>query len=132
MTKVLIISDGATVSDNLRMTLEASGFEVSRAPSSTAGINAAREQIPDAIILDSVMPVLNGVEICKAIRQFSQAPILMLSVIDQPSIIAKVLDAGADDYLVKPVASNVLQAYLNKFSRRNQAAPNRRLGGFPL
>jgi two-component system KDP operon response regulator KdpE len=123
LTKVLIIDDDINTTDMLRMTLEASGFEVLKAASPALGIDLALQQHPDAIILDFVMPVMNGVDVCRTIRSFSQVPILMMSVIDQPSIVAKVLDAGADDYLVKPVAVNVLQANLNKLSRRRPPAP---------
>jgi DNA-binding response OmpR family regulator len=123
LTKVLIIDDDINLTQMLKMTLESSGFDVVRAVSPTEGIWAARHQHPDAIILDFVMPMMNGVEVCQAIRQFSQVPILVLSVLDQPSIIAKVLDAGADDYLVKPVAVNILQAYLKKLARRQPMPP---------
>lgn len=131
MTKVLIIDDDINLTQMLKMTLESTGFEVVRAVSPSEGIRAARHQHPDAIILDFIMPMMNGVEVCQAIRQFSQVPILVLSVLDQPSVIAKVLDAGADDYLVKPVAINILQAYLKKLGRRQPVKPNSGSTGLP-
>ncbi len=118
LTTVLIIDDDINTTDMLKMTLESSGFEVFKATTPALGIDLALQQHPDAVILDFVMPVMNGIEVCREIRRFSQVPILMMSVIDQPSIVAKVLDAGADDYLVKPVAANILQANINKLSRR--------------
>ena len=119
MFKVLIIDDDANSTDILQITLESYDFEVITALVPDQGIKYVRDHQPDAVILDFMMPVMNGIDVCKSIRQFSQVPILVLSVIDQPNIVAKVLDSGADDYLVKPVAGNVLQAYLKKLARRN-------------
>jgi DNA-binding response OmpR family regulator len=120
LNKVLIIDDDATTPDILSPKLESFGFEVIKALSPKEGIEIAREHQPDAVILDFIMPILNGLNVCKAIRQFSQAPILVLSVIDQPNIAAKVLDAGADDYLVKPIADSVLRARLRRVHNRRK------------
>jgi DNA-binding response OmpR family regulator len=133
LEKVLIIDDDADTPDILRMKLESYGFEVIQALSPADGIEKAREQKPDAVILDFLMPILNGLDVCKAIRQFSEAPILVLSVIDQPSIAAKILDAGADDYLVKPISDSVLQARLRRVHdrRRSSSSPPRQNPSVP-
>ncbi len=67
-----------------------------------------------------MMPDMDGWQVCKATREFSSVPILILSALDEPSIVASVLDIGADDFLVKPVPSAVLIAHLNKLVRRTE------------
>jgi DNA-binding response OmpR family regulator len=64
------------------------------------------------------MPDMDGWQVCKAVRQFSNTPILILSAINDPRMVASVLDAGADDFLVKPVPSGVLIAHIRKMVRR--------------
>ncbi len=64
------------------------------------------------------MPEMDGWQVCRSIRAISQAPILVLSAINKPGLITRVLDEGADDYLIKPVSSNVLLAHLNNLARR--------------
>jgi len=132
LLKVLIIDDDINSTDLLQTTLEAYEIEVITATLPELGIKLVQEHQPDAVILDFFMPVMNGIDVCKAIREFSQVPILALSVIDQPNIVAKVLDSGADDYLVKPVAGNVLQAYLKKLSRRNGTNKTTAFPNLPL
>jgi two-component system response regulator ResD len=73
---------------------------------------------PDVIILDLMMPGMDGWQVCSQIRTFSSVPILILSALHSPGLVASALDAGADDYLVKPVPSGVLIAHLNKLTRR--------------
>lgn len=78
----------------------------------------ARTEKPDLITLDLMMPDMSGWEVCKAIRQFSSAPILILSALDSPGLVATALDAGADDYMIKPVTSSSLMAHINRLVRR--------------
>jgi len=80
-----------------------------------------RKTVPDIIILDLLMPELDGWQTCKRIREFTQTPILILSALDNPGLVANALDAGADDYLVKPVSSNMLNVHLKNLTRRNHA-----------
>jgi DNA-binding response OmpR family regulator len=65
-----------------------------------------------------MMPGMDGWQVCNQIRSFSKVPILVFSALDSPGMVASALDAGADDYLVKPVPSGVLIAHLNKLTRR--------------
>jgi two-component system KDP operon response regulator KdpE len=118
LTRVLIIDDDITMTDVLKRILEGAHFEVMAANTSIEGIEAIGQWKPDIVILDLIMPGMDGLQVCKAIRSFSDVPILVLSVIDKPETIAQVLDNGADDYLVKPVPSGILIAHLNKISRR--------------
>ena len=66
-----------------------------------------------------LMPEMDGWEICKEVRSFSQVPIIVLSALNDPSMVASVLDAGADDYLTKPTPSRILVAHINRLTRRN-------------
>ena len=122
MTNVLTIDDDPAITELLSTLLRSHGFEVSIANSGEEGLQAIKEQVPDLVVLDLMMPDMDGWQVCKAVRSFSSVPILVLSALDDPSVVASILDAGADDYLVKPVASAVLVAHLNKIARRTTGA----------
>jgi len=118
-TKILVIDDDSAVTDLLSVLLQSNGFEVLATNSSTEGMNIARQDPPDLIILDLMMPEMDGWEVCRAVRAFSQVPIIVLSALNDPSMVASVLDSGADDYLTKPTPSRVLVAHINRLLRRN-------------
>ena len=117
--KLLVIDDDSAVTDLLSLLLKSNGFEVSATNNSTEGLSAIRENPPDVVILDLMMPEMDGWQICKAVREFSQVPIIILSALNDPSMIASVLDAGADDYLTKPTPSRVLIAHINRLVNRS-------------
>jgi DNA-binding response OmpR family regulator len=71
-----------------------------------------------------MMPGMNGWQVCSEVRRFSSVPILILSALDNPGHVASALDAGADDYLVKPVPSGVLVAHINNLTRRTSINTN--------
>lgn len=116
--KLIVIDDDTAVTDLLTLLLKSQGFEVSATNNSSDGLNMIREMQPDLVILDLMMPEMDGWEICRAVRQFSQVPIIVLSALNDPSMIASVLDAGADDYLTKPTPSRVLVAHINRLTKR--------------
>lgn len=118
-TKILVIDDDNAVTDLLAVLLRSQGFDVLATNNSTEGVNHARQNQPDMIILDLMMPEMDGWEVCRAIRAFSQVPIIVLSALNDPSMVASVLDAGADDYLTKPTPSRILVAHINRLLRRN-------------
>lgn len=117
--KLLVIDDDAAVTDLLTLLLKSQGFEVFATNNSTEGLAMIREVQPDLVILDLMMPEMDGWEVCRSVRQFSQVPIIILSALNDPSMIASVLDAGADDYLTKPTPSRVLVAHINRLTKRN-------------
>ncbi len=119
--KLLVIDDDTAVTDLLSLLLRSQGFEVFATNNSTEGLNMIREIQPNLVILDLMMPEMDGWEICRAVRQFSQVPIIVLSALNDPSMIASVLDAGADDYLTKPTPSRVLVAHINRLTKRTGA-----------
>jgi DNA-binding response OmpR family regulator len=121
LTKVLVIDDDDAMTEMLRLVLEPNAFEVFEAHSGKEGIDATHQLKPEVIILDLLMPGMDGWEVCKAIRSFSRVPILVLSAISKPGMVAKALDEGADDYLLKPMPSSVLIAHLNRLTRRARA-----------
>lgn len=117
--KLLVIDDDAAVTDLLTLLLKSQGFEVFATNNSAEGLGMIREVQPDLVILDLMMPEMDGWEVCRSVRQFSQVPIIILSALNDPSMIASVLDAGADDYLTKPTPSRVLVAHINRLTKRN-------------
>jgi DNA-binding response OmpR family regulator len=121
--RILIIDDDPASTDLISILLASFPAEVYSTNLPSEGIDMAKKLKPDVILLDMWMPEMDGRQVCKAIRHNSSVPILILSALDTPDTIAAVLDAGADDYLVKPVSQNILHAYLRKFSRVHQTGP---------
>jgi DNA-binding response OmpR family regulator len=120
--RVLVIDDDPATTDLLKLILEPLQIRVIAVNSALEGIRFVEEVTPDLIILDLMMPDLDGWQMCAMIRQMSHLPILILSAVDRPHQVAEALDAGADDYLIKPVPNNVLIAHINKLLRRTKLA----------
>ena len=116
--KVLVIDDDLGMTDLLTILLTPASSDVLAANSSEQGIEMTRQHSPDVVILDLMLPGMDGWSACKSIREFSDVPILILSAIDSPGMIAEALDNGADDFLTKPISSGTLIAHLNKLVRR--------------
>jgi two-component system KDP operon response regulator KdpE len=106
--KILVIDDDPAMTDLLRLILVSTDAEVVTANSGIEGLRKIKEFSPSIVILDLMMPDMDGWQITSEIRTFSSVPILILSVIDNPGLVARALDAGADDYLIKPAARNIL------------------------
>ncbi len=121
--KILVIDDDPAMTDLLKLLLEPAASKVLTANSGPDGIHLAKTEQPDVLILDLMMPDMNGWQVCKAVREFSKVPIMILSALDSPGLVAAALDAGADDYLIKPVPSSVLVAHINNLVRRTRLAP---------
>lgn len=124
IAKILVIDDDTAITELMSMLLKTFGFEVLTANIGAEGVKLAREASPHVILLDLMMPDMDGWQVCKAIRQTSNVPILILSAINDPRMVASVLDVGADDFLVKPVPSGVLVANIKKMLRRNTSSLN--------
>lgn len=118
--KILVIDDDIGMTELLSLLLAPASSEIITANSGQDGIERAKTVAPDIIILDLMMPEMHGWTVCQRIREFSDAPILILSAMDAPGYVAQALDVGADDYLVKPVSSGTLIAHLNKLLRRSK------------
>jgi len=117
-TKIFVIDDDSAVTDLLSVLLNTQGFNVWATNSSSEGLTQIREKTPDLVILDLMMPEMDGWEVCKAVRTFSNVPIIVLSALNDPSMVASVLDAGADDYLTKPTPSRILVAHIKRLVDR--------------
>lgn len=115
---VLTIDDDTAITELLAMLLRTHGYEVKAVNTGEDGVEAIKKHNPHVVILDLMMPGMDGWQVCKSVRQFSNVPIVILSALDDPVLIASALDAGADDYLVKPVSSSILVAHLNRLIRR--------------
>jgi DNA-binding response OmpR family regulator len=120
-TKVLVIDDDKELTDLLRIVLEPKGFEVITSNSGLEGIETAHQLQPDVIVLDLLLPGIDGWQVCKEIRGSSTVPILVLSANSKPGMATKALDEGADDYLLKPTPINILVAHIRKLTRRSNA-----------
>ncbi len=116
-----MIDDDKVLTDMLKISLEPDVFDVITANSGEDGLAAARQQRPEVIILDLVMPGMSGWQVGKAIREDSRVPILVLSALDKPEIVTSALNEGADDFLIKPVSIEMLVAHINNLSRRARA-----------
>jgi DNA-binding response OmpR family regulator len=122
--RILVVEDEPRLAEGLRAGLVADGFAVDVAPTGTDGLWLAREEPFDAIVLDLMLPGLNGHRVCHALRaEGNWTPILMLTAKDGEWDEVEGLDAGADDYLTKPFSHAVLVARLRALLRRG--APER-------
>jgi two-component system, OmpR family, KDP operon response regulator KdpE len=118
--EVLVIDDETQIRRLLRVTLESAGYRVREVDSGLAGLSEVSFQRPDAIVLDLGLPDISGGEVLKRLREWSQAPVLVLSVLGQDDQKIAALDAGADDYLTKPFSGGELLARLRVMLRRGQ------------
>jgi DNA-binding response OmpR family regulator len=116
---LLIVDDDTAVTELLSLLLKMQGFDILTANRGVDGIALTRDKKPDLVLLDLMMPDMDGWAVCRELRGFSTVPILILSALNEPGKIASILDAGADDYLTKPVPSSVLVAHINKLVRRS-------------
>src|SRR5215471_16230191 len=119
--KILIVDDAQQVRRVLRTALSAEGYTIFEAGTGEEALNSIRSSMPDAVLLDVNMPGMSGVETCAEIRRFSDVPILMLTVRNAERDKVMALDAGADDYVVKPFGMQELLARLRAALRRRGA-----------
>ncbi len=124
--EVLLIDDDPDLSTMLRTLLRGQDFQIKSVLSSEEGIQTVQspDSEPDVVILDLLMPEVDGWEVCERIRGFSDVPILILSALGSPGSVARALDAGADDYLIKPVHASLLASRLRTLVRRKALNPN--------
>lgn len=115
---VLLIDDDPDLAIMLRTLLRGQDIQIRAIFNGEEGIEACRDEQPDVIILDLLMPSMDGWEVCEKIREFCDVPILILSAIGSPGSVARALDAGADDYLIKPVHASLLASRLRALMRR--------------
>jgi two-component system response regulator MprA len=122
--RILLIEDEARIAQFIERGLIYEGYRVSVARDGQSGLSVARDNPPDLVILDWMLPGLDGLEVCKRLRAASDVPILMLTAKDDIRDRVTGLDAGADDYLVKPFSVEELMARVRALFRRS--TPNSR------
>jgi two-component system response regulator MprA len=121
--EVLLIDDDVDLSMMLRTLLRGQDIQIRSVCSGEAGVRSCVDSPPDVVILDLLMPGMDGWQVCERIRSFSDVPILILSALGAPGSVARALDAGADDYLIKPVHASLLATRLRTLVRRRSLAP---------
>jgi two-component system KDP operon response regulator KdpE len=119
---VLVVDDEQQILRALRTSLRGAGYEVDTADTAEAALAAAALRPPDAVILDLVLPDGNGIDVCRELRGWSAAPVILLSAVGEEREKVAALDAGADDYVTKPVGIDELLARLRAVLRRTAPA----------
>jgi len=121
MSRVLIIEDDPGSADVIRRALIYQDYEVHLAHTGAQGLAAARDRLPDVVILDLILPDMDGVEVCKRLRAADEVPIIILTARDATSDKVEALEAGADDYITKPFEFDELFARIKAALRRRDA-----------
>jgi two-component system KDP operon response regulator KdpE len=121
-TRILIVDDELSILKYLRANLEAEGYEVLMAMDGAQALQTLEAELPDLVVLDIMMPEMDGLEVCRRLREWSQLPVIMLSARDDESDKVKCLDLGADDYITKPFGKDELIARVRAVMRRAESA----------
>src|SRR5687767_10809606 len=121
-SRILIVEDEKEIAGYLRRGLAFEGYAVEVASDGPGAIVAARERPPDLVILDLMLPGMDGLEVCKRLRAGSDVPIIMLTARETVPDRVAGLESGADDYLVKPFAFEELLARIRALLRRHQSS----------
>ena len=119
-SKILIVEDDPSVADLLRECLEASGYNIFIANDGAAGLRQFFDHRPDLLIIDIIMPQMDGFQLCQRVRELSFVPIVVLTGIHNEEERVKAFSLGADDYVTKPVAWRELVARIEAHLRRHR------------
>ena len=128
MAKILVVDDEQNLVDSLQYSLRAEGYEVAIARDGEEALAKARDLLPDLIILDLMIPMISGKDVCRIIRKESNVPILMLTAKDNEIDRIVGLEIGADDYITKPFSMRELIARIHGVLRRVTWGENASLG----
>jgi two-component system KDP operon response regulator KdpE len=121
-TRILVVDDELSIIKFLRANLEAKGYKVLTAMDGAEALQTFEMELPDLVILDIMMPKVDGFEVCRRLREWSQIPIIMLSARVDERDKVNCLDLGADDYISKPFGASELIARVRAVLRRSEAA----------
>lgn len=119
-TKILVVDDEPLYVRLLKANLEQEGYEITSASDGVEALEMVSQNAPDLIILDIIMPKLDGITVMQRIRQFSNVPIILLTALGEEQDRVKGLNVGADDYMVKPFSATELVARVRAVLRRTQ------------
>lgn len=126
MNKILVIDDDIAINELIKVNLELNGYNVLQAHDGTTGFAIAKQELPDLIILDVMMPEVDGYTVAQRIRQnptTEETPILMLTALSQLNDKVKGFNIGVDDYLVKPFEMEELQVRVKALLKRSRKIP---------
>src|SRR5262245_45602153 len=118
--RILVVDDEPQILRALRTTLRGAGYTVDVAATAEEALTAAAAHPPEAVVLDLVLPDGNGTDVCRNLRSWSDAPVIVLSAVGEERQKIAALDAGADDYVTKPFSVDELLARLRAVMRRRQ------------
>jgi len=121
-TRILIVDDELSILKYLRINLEAEGYEVLSSMNGVQALQTLEAELPDLVVLDIMMPEMDGFDVCRRLREWSQIPVIMLSALDDESDKVQCLDLGADDYITKPFGKAEFIARVRAVMRRAEAA----------
>ncbi|GDY76590.1 hypothetical protein SAV31267_060750 [Streptomyces avermitilis] len=124
MPSLLLIEDDDAIRTALELSLTRQGHRVATAATGEDGLKLLREQRPDLIVLDVMLPGIDGFEVCRRIRRTDQLPIILLTARNDDIDVVVGLESGADDYVVKPVQGRVLDARIRAVLRRGEREAN--------
>ncbi len=127
-TTVLVVDDEPQILRALRVVLRQAGYRVDTAASREEALDALALRVPDALVLDLVLPDGSGIDVCRELRRFSAVPVIVLSAVGDDRQKVQALDEGADDYVTKPFSPEELLARLRAVLRRTREGPD----GTPL
>ena len=128
MATLLFIEDDPNIRTALRLSLEDEGYRVEEAPDGEAGIKAFPQVRPDLVLLDLRLPDMSGFEVCRALRRLSTVPIIIVTAQSDTHDLVVGLEAGADDYVTKPVNTKELAARIRASIRRTHLAGSGGIG----
>ena len=132
LKRILVVDDETRMRDLLRVVLESRGYSVAEAEDGLQALKTFMTEPPDMVILDVMMPVMDGFACCRKLREYSQCPILMLTAKGEDYDQVRGLDCGADDYIVKPFAPMVLAARVEALFRRSVVTPRNVFGSMRI
>src|ERR1700744_551415 len=122
-SRVLVVDDDPALAEMLSIVLRGEGFETAVVGDGTRALPAVREVRPDVVLLDLMLPGMNGIDVCRAIRAESGVPIVMLTAKNDTVDVVLGLESGADDYVIKPFKPKELVARIRARLRRTDAEP---------
>lgn len=122
-TKILVVDDEPKIRMFIRANLQARGYDVYLAQDGIEALEVAARVLPDVIVLDVAMPGMDGIEVCRKLREWADTPIIILSVKEDEKIKVRALDEGADDYITKPFSLEELLARVRVALRHTAGVP---------
>ena len=127
--KILVVEDEKAISDILVFNLQREGYDTLAAYDGAEGLRCALEEAPDLILLDVMLPEMDGFEVCRRVRAEKDTPIIMLTAREEETDKVMGLELGADDYITKPFSMRELMARVKANMRRTYAGEDREKGG---